>query len=597
MNLFALWMNCSLRVKLTLLIESLVVIIVLVMGVITTMREKQTLERELYERGYALANALAALAVTPLLRQDLPTLRRFVNHSIEHEYVLYVMIVDTHGTVLMHSDLYEVGKTYKNKANYSASNLRKSDYMPLYLSQRQEWYYDITAPIKVADIHLGAVSIGYAYTVVEKEIAKAQKQIFLIVLVTIVIGGGIAYLLSAFIASPIKLITNAIEHVPGGHFDAPLTLPVKRNDEIGTLADAFNRMIIDLRNTTVSKNYVDSVIESMKDALIVVDLDAQMRTINQATCDILGYKEDELIGRSINLVAPDIRVFTGGAERGVMPVANQETDFLDKNGKHIPVRFSAAALKNKGDEITASVIIARDVTERKQAEEVLRRSEKQLRFLSSQLLITQEEERKRLAVELHDELGQSLIVLKLWLRSIQRGLREDQTELQGICDEMTGYINEISENVRRISRDLSPSILVDLGLSAAIRWLVVSFTKHFNVENSLDIMNLDTVFSQESQITVYRIVQECLTNIAKHAQAKHVTITIRERDGHVYFCIEDDGRGFDVKEYLGKSATAKGIGLAAMFEQVRMLGGTLDIGSREAAGTKITFAIPPGIGG
>jgi PAS domain S-box-containing protein len=591
-------MKFSLRTKLTILIESLVVIIVLLMGVLTTMRAKETLESELYKRGLSRANELAKFAVNPLLRQDLPMLRRFVNHSSEHEYVLYVMILDNHGRVVMHSDLSDVGKTYKDKANFITTNTRKSGFTPLYLTKQKELYCDISTPIQVADVLLGSVWLGYSYAAIEKEIARAQKQIFLIGLATISIGMVVAYFLAAFISSPIKKITYAVEQVAGGHFDAPLS--INRNDEIGALAHAFNRMTEDLRSTTVSKDYVDSIIGSMKDTLIVVDLDANIRTVNKATCDLLGYKEEELIGKNIHFVVLQKSVSTGAEELGGMLNRNQEIEeivYLTKTGKQIPMLFSAAALKNKDKKIVAFVIIARDVTERKQAEDALRQSEKQLHFLSSQLLIAQEKERKRLSIELHDELGQSLMVLKLWLRSMQGSLREDQPELKRDCDEMTGYINEISENVRRLSRDLSPSILVDLGLSAAIRSLVTYFTKRCDIENSLDIMELDTKFSKEGQITLYRIVQECLTNIAKHAQATHVSVVIKEQDGHVYFCVEDNGKGFDVKKCLSKNAPAKGIGLAAMFEQVRMLGGSLDIWSQEAAGTKITFTLPLNVRG
>ena len=162
---------------------------------------------------------------------------------------------------------------------------------------------------------------------------------------------------------------------------------------------------------------------------------------------------------------------------------------------------------------------------------------------------------------------------------------------------MISYINEVTENVRRLSRDLSPSILEDLGLSAAIRWLVDAFTKHCNIESSLDMMEMDDLFSKESQITVYRIVQECLTNIAKHAQATHVSIVIRKQDGQVLFRVEDDGKGFDVKEVFSKNLLKKGLGLAAMNKRARMLGGSLDIWSQEGAGTRITFTIPLDDGG
>ena len=134
MKLFPQWIKFSLRTKLTLLIESLVVILVVVTGVITTMREKETLESELHKRGLALAADLAKFTARPLLSQDLPTLRRFVNHSMEQDYVRYVMILDPHGKVVMHSDLAEVGKTYKDKVNIIAVNSRNR-VLPSHLSR------------------------------------------------------------------------------------------------------------------------------------------------------------------------------------------------------------------------------------------------------------------------------------------------------------------------------------------------------------------------------------------------------------------------------------------------------------------------------
>ena len=599
MTLFPQWIKFSLRIKLTFLIETLVVIIVLVTGIIATMSVKETLESELHKRGLALAAELAKFTVSPLLSQDLPTLRRFVNHSMEQDYVLYVMILDSNGKVVMHSDLSEVGKTYKDRSNITTMNSRESGCTHRHLSNRKELHCDIFTPIQVSDISLGSIWLGYSHTAVENEIAEAQKQIFLIGLVTTLIGGVVAYLLATFISLPIKRITDAIKKVANGCFNTPLK--IKRGDEIGTLANAFNKMTEDLQRTTVSKDYVDNIIGSMNDTLVVVDPDAKIRTVNRATCGVLGYKENELIGKNVSLIIPQKSVFTGTGFQGILSeaaVVNQEIDYVTKSGKRIPMLFSAAMLhNNKEGKILGAVGIARDVTERKRAEEALRESEKQLHFLSSQLLTAQEKERRRLSIELHDELGQALMVLKLRLRSIQGALQKDQAEIKGDCDEVIGYINEVTENVRRLSRDLSPSILEDLGLSAAIKWLVDSFTKHCNIGSSFEIMGLDNLFSQESQITVYRIVQECLTNIAKHAQATHVSIFIRKQSSCVFFRVEDNGKGFDVQEVFGKDPDKKGLGLAAMCERARMLGGSLDIWGQEAVGTRITFTIPFDDGG
>ena len=592
MKLFPKPIKLSLRTKITLLIESLVVILVVVTGVITTVREKETLESELRKRGLALAVDLAKFTVRPLLSRDLTTLRRFVNHSMTQDYVRYVFILDPHGKVVMHNDLAEIGKIYRDNANITALN-SKGPGCTL-LSKQGEQHSDMFTPIQVSDVRLGTVRLGYSHMAIEKEIANARQQIFLIGLVTTIIGGVIAYFLATLISLPIKEITDATEKVANGDLITRLT--IKRNDEIGTLANSFNKMTEDLRRTTISKDYVDNIIGSMNDTLVVVDPNAKISSVNKATCDLLGYKEDELIGRDINRIVPlEEKMFRdSGFQRlfGGEAVVNHEIDYVTSNGKRVPMLFSAAVLRNKEGKTEGVVGIARDVTERREAEEALRQSERELHFLSHQLLTTQEKERRRLSVELHDELGQALMVFKLKVRSIQRALGTGQANLKVECDEVIEYINEVTDNVRRLSRDLSPYILEDLGLSAAIRWLVEASTKNYNIKSSLDMTEVDGLFSHEGRITVYRIVQECLTNIAKHAQAAHVSIAISKQDGEVLFSVEDDGKGFDVKETFGRDPTKKGLGLSAMYERARILGGALDIWSEKGTGTRITFKVP-----
>ena len=275
-----------------------------------------------------------------------------------------------------------------------------------------------------------------------------------------------------------------------------------------------------------------------------------------------------------------------------MAVVNQEIHYVTRSGKKIPMDFSAAVLKNKNEKVEGAVCIARDVTERKEAEEALRKSERQLHYLYSQLLTAQEKERRRLSIELHDELGQSLMVLNLRLRSIRDGLRNDQDEVRKECDAMHTYIKEVIENVRRLSRDLCPSILEDLGLWAAIRRLIESFSEYSGIECSLDLIETGNLFSKEQEITVYRMAQECLTNIAKHAHATHVTVSIHQEDGSVLFRIEDNGKGFDVHEAFHKDPGERGLGLPALHERARILGGSMDVWSRKGAGTKISFTVP-----
>jgi signal transduction histidine kinase len=189
-------------------------------------------------------------------------------------------------------------------------------------------------------------------------------------------------------------------------------------------------------------------------------------------------------------------------------------------------------------------------------------------------------------------LGQALMVLKLQLKSMEKKLPKDQIALKEECEHTLQYVNQIIDNVRRISRDLSPFILEDLGLSAALRWLVGDFTKHYNLESSVDIPELNALFPRETQIIIYRIFQEALTNIGKCADATHLSIAMKKQSDNVSFLVEDNGKGFDVEKASMKDGTVKGLGLTAMDERVRMLGGSLALWSRRGKGTRISFAIP-----
>jgi PAS domain S-box-containing protein len=233
-----------------------------------------------------------------------------------------------------------------------------------------------------------------------------------------------------------------------------------------------------------------------------------------------------------------------------------------------------------------------DITLRRRAEEALRESERRLRFLTSQLLSAQERERKRISMELHDELGQSLAVLKLQIRAIERGLGDDQQDLKEGCLELLRYLDGVIDDVRRLSRDLSPAILEDLGLQSALKYLINGVSKHYRVSHAFEVEDLDHLFPADAQIIIYRIFQECLTNISKHAGATEVSIAIREHDGLISLVIEDNGAGFDPALALAHRASDRGLGLAALDERARMLGGTLEIRSQPGSGVRVTCVIP-----
>jgi two-component sensor histidine kinase len=237
--------------------------------------------------------------------------------------------------------------------------------------------------------------------------------------------------------------------------------------------------------------------------------------------------------------------------------------------------------------------LQREIAERRRAEETLKESEQRLHFLTSELLKVQEKERRRLATDLHDELGQSLLVLKMKIREIERDPLIHQSALKEECRGTLLYLDELVENIRRLSHELSPALLEDLGLTAALKNLFDRFSEYLGNENfSIVVEEIDDLFSQEVQISIYRILQECLTNIGKYASPTRVAVTIKRGSSSALFSVEDDGVGFEVEEVLAREAYKKGLGLAAIDERVRILGGSLDIWSQEGKGTKITFTVP-----
>jgi PAS domain S-box-containing protein len=233
--------------------------------------------------------------------------------------------------------------------------------------------------------------------------------------------------------------------------------------------------------------------------------------------------------------------------------------------------------------------ICQDVTERKQFEENLRASGEQLRQLSSRLQAAREEERTRIARELHDELGGAMTGLKMELARLRRvAPQPEPAAFTELAESMAALIDTTVQTVRRIATDLRPGLLDDLGLVAALEWQLSEFQKRTGIECRLDTLVESVDLHPDSATGLFRVFQETLTNVARHAQAARVDVSLEETDDHLLLQVRDNGRGIAELELLG----AKSLGLLGMRERVRSLAGDLLIHGLPGQGTTVRVKIP-----
>jgi len=236
-----------------------------------------------------------------------------------------------------------------------------------------------------------------------------------------------------------------------------------------------------------------------------------------------------------------------------------------------------------------------DISDRKEAEDRVTRQRERLRTLSTRLIRAHEQERERIAREIHDEFGQALTALRVNLVELELDLPESISET--IFDRLVDskqLLESSLKSMRTLAHELRPSIIDDIGLVAAVRSYGKKFAKRLQLDFEFQPPENEYALSPETEIVIYRIVQEACTNIAKHAEASSVRLSMEFMDSQVRMVIADDGRGFDYRQLKDEGELPRGIGLLGMEERVTSLGGNLKVDSASGEGTRITITIPTG---
>jgi len=337
----------------------------------------------------------------------------------------------------------------------------------------------------------------------------------------------------------------------------------------------------------------------VEDALIGVYIiqEGKIQFANEKFAEIYGYSRDELCGMdSLNLVHPDDRLLVKKLRekrlRGEKVPAEYESRGLKKNGDIIWVMRSFSRINYRGRPAISGVVA--DISERRMAEEALRKSDKELRVLSNQLLSAEEKERKRIARELHDGIGQALSAIKFSVENALLELRAAANPLNlESLEAVIPLTQKTIEEVRRIVKDLRPSILDDLGILATIRWFCREFQNVYSktrIEITIEVEEHEV--PPHLKTTIYRIMQEALNNVAKHSRAHLVQLQLKKTGSRLNLIIHDDGQGFDVDKAIALETSCRGFGLASMRERAELSGATFSINAAQGKGTKISIAWP-----
>ncbi|HEX6318992.1 MAG TPA: PAS domain-containing sensor histidine kinase, partial [Burkholderiales bacterium] len=350
---------------------------------------------------------------------------------------------------------------------------------------------------------------------------------------------------------------------------------------------------ITLRRQTEAR--LAAIVDSAMDAVITVDGEQNIVLFNRAAEQVFQLKKEQALGTPLERLIParfrgphrgHVQAFgrTGVTSRRMGDVTTLWA--LRAGGEEFPIEASISQVAESGKRYYT--VILRDISLRKQHEDALRESQRELRELSARVLEAREEEKTLLARELHDELGQLLTALKMDLSSIREKVPAGEAAAR--IEEMAGLLDQTVAATRRISADLRPLMLDDLGLADAAGWLVEDFGKRSGIDCRMQASGTEALgaVSKSVATAVYRAIQESLTNIARHSGAKSAWVNLAVQDHAIFVEVEDDGRGI-TPEAMAKS---RSLGLKGMRERITYLGGSLEIARAPRGGTRLRLRVP-----
>ena len=630
-------LGVSVRVK----IMGIVLGLVLLLGVgviIQVLRvSRATLSQELDERAVSIARDVAARAADLILIEDFVSLRDLVLDSLTtNKDVRYIFVLDGRGNVLAHTFGHFLPPDLQvaNSGTEYAGGFRIQR-----LASEEGILHDVAVPI--FEGRAGVIRVGMLEERLERILSGTTKRLLLLIAAVSLFGVVAAYLPTIILTKPLLELKNVAEGVGRGDFRTRAR--VRFGDEIGQLTATFNAMVDSLeafRREVMRRNEelatlniiaatVSRSVELQKFLEDALDKVLEIMRLSHGEILLFDAESGSIVPRVYrgisSQLALEIQAFSVGEgipglvaqlEQPVLIEDDLAADprflrrsLVAREGLRsmvsVPLRsknrvvgvldlFSSNVLSLTPEQLRLLVAIGDQIgvaVENARLLEELKAKEQMRLHLLEKVITAQEDERKRVARELHDETGQSLTSLIVSLKALES--MTNLPELREKAAELRALGGEILRDVHDLAFQLRPSLLDSLGLAAAVQRLGEDYAEKLGIHIDCHAVGFEgRRLPPGTETALYRIVQEALTNVAKHAEAKNVSVILREGEASVLAIVEDDGKGFPVAEVMGSAAKDKRLGLFGMEERAALVAGKLTIESTPGEGTTVFVEVP-----
>lgn len=337
-----------------------------------------------------------------------------------------------------------------------------------------------------------------------------------------------------------------------------------------------------------------AVLANVADGILIADAAGRIEWANPIGARIFAFRPEELMGKNLRLLMPGTNFRTRNAfppqpahgEKGALISMGREVTGRTKEGREFPLDLSVSVVRLGKQRVFIATV--RNISKRKSAEAALSESREHLRSLAAYLQSVREDERKRIAEEVHEVLGQALAGVKMDLSWMMARLGQEQKPVLALAKSTVDAVNETIQMVRRIATELRPGVLDNFGLTAAIEWQAEEFQKRTGIRCRCLIVGPDPALEQERRVAIFRIFQEALTHAAKHARASEVEISLYTEGRALLLEVRNDG----VAGQPNRKSKAKTLRILSMQERALFLGGELYITETPGVGTTISLRIP-----